>query len=325
MIEDIQQLARSCFGKNSIEECSLQELQNAVREYPYSAPLQLILSEKMRSQHPSLYQKQLQKTSLYFHNILWFDYLVNQEEYIQEDFIIAMSSKKTLDGEFETEDTLFNKDNGSQKDIEVMSDDIGHESRLTEPGIHLDESSQQIKVEDQIESHVFEARNEIHERPQTIDETGHQPEQTQEEPSEQKPSSLAETPVREEENVTAFEPFHTVDYFASQGIKLTLDEKPKDRFGQQLKSFTEWLKTMKRLPQTEIVKNLETGSEQKVQTLAEHSLHEPEVVTEAMAEVWEKQGNYQKAADVYAKLSLLNPSKSVYFAAKIEQLKKGKS
>ena len=56
--------------------------------------------------------------------------------------------------------------------------------------------------------------------------------------------------------------------------------------------------------------------------LAEHSLEDREVITEAMAEVWEKQGNASKAMEIYSKLSLLDPSKSVYFAAKIEDLKK---
>ena len=40
-----------------------------------------------------------------------------------------------------------------------------------------------------------------------------------------------------------------------------------------------------------------------------------------MAEVWEKQGNPEKAIDIYNKLSLLEPSKSTYFAAKIEEIK----
>ena len=37
-----------------------------------------------------------------------------------------------------------------------------------------------------------------------------------------------------------FEPYHTIDYFASQGIQPKLEEKPKDQFSRQLKSFTEW-------------------------------------------------------------------------------------
>ncbi len=89
-----------------------------------------------------------------------------------------------------------------------------------------------------------------------------------------------------------------------------------------MKSFTDWLKIMKRLPVSEIAKNVNAVTEQKVDQLAEHSLENREVLTEAMAEVWEKQGNKAKAIEIYSKLSLLDPPKSAYFAAKIEDLKK---
>jgi hypothetical protein len=116
-----------------------------------------------------------------------------------------------------------------------------------------------------------------------------------------------------------FEPFHTVDYFASQGIRFSEEEKPKDKFGQQLKSFTEWLKTMKKTPPAAVVES--QPADQKVEKLAAVSIADRAVVTEAMAEVWEKQGNQAKALEIYEKLSLLNPSKRAYFAAKIEHLK----
>lgn len=119
-----------------------------------------------------------------------------------------------------------------------------------------------------------------------------------------------------------FEPFHTVDYFASQGIRFKEEEKPVDKFGKQLKSFTDWLKTMKRLPVAEMGKTVEIQAEKKVEQLAGQSIADREVITEAMAEVWEKQGNVFKAIEIYSKLSLLEPSKSPYFAAKIEELKK---
>lgn len=119
-----------------------------------------------------------------------------------------------------------------------------------------------------------------------------------------------------------FEPFHTVDYFASQGIKFREDEKPVDKFGLQLKSFTDWLKTMKRLPVSEISNAVEPKTEEKVDQMAEHSLTDKEVLTETMAEVWLKQGNVLKAIEIYSKLSLLDPSKIAYFAPKIEGLKK---
>ena len=130
-------------------------------------------------------------------------------------------------------------------------------------------------------------------------------------------------PFNPETAKLSFEPYHTVDYFASQGIKFKEEEKPKDRFGQQLKSFTEWLKTLKKAPETAAGSTpTATGPEdKKVTQMAAHSLAEGEVVTEAMADVWEKQGNHEKAIETYRKLSLLNPSKSAYFAAKIDHLK----
>jgi len=139
---------------------------------------------------------------------------------------------------------------------------------------------------------------------------------------EEKPlfKTIIETPAAKGDLL--FEPYHTVDYFASQGIKLSkIEADSKDKLGRQLKSFTEWLKSMKKLPQVSIDKILSQNEESKVVADATHSIENKEVITEAMAEVFEKQGLTEKAAEVYRKLSLLNPGKSAYFAAKIEVLK----
>lgn len=117
-----------------------------------------------------------------------------------------------------------------------------------------------------------------------------------------------------------FEPMHMVDYFASQGIKLSDEVQPADKLGKQLKSFTEWLKTMKKIHvENEIEATVKTDD--NVQLLAENSNTETEVLTESMAEVFARQGKLGKASEVYQKLSLLNPAKSTYFAAKLENLK----
>ncbi len=122
------------------------------------------------------------------------------------------------------------------------------------------------------------------------------------------------------EQTFVFEPYHTIDYFASQGIKLTLEENPSDQLGKQLKSFTDWLKIMRRLPQKEREIVPDRAAEQTIQTIAAHSVVGREVVTETMAEVLAKQGMPARARAVYEKLSLLNPDKRAYFATKIEQL-----
>lgn len=147
-------------------------------------------------------------------------------------------------------------------------------------------------------------------------------EETAEVASEPAPVVVPEQKA-ETEGEIVFQSYHTIDYFASQGIRLQQADLTKDRLGQQLKSFTEWLKSMKKLPNAEgiVAGPEEEGRQQAVIQTAANSIQEKEIITEAMAEVWAKQGNHEKAIDIYDKLSLQNPSKSAYFAAKIEQLK----
>ena len=119
---------------------------------------------------------------------------------------------------------------------------------------------------------------------------------------------------------SAADAFEHAQIFASQGIKLSQEALQTDKLGKQLKSFTEWLKTMKKVHPEKVVAIAEQ-TELLVQNLAEKSNIEDDVLTEAMAEVFAMQGKNNKAIEVYEKLSLLNPLKSAYFAAKILPLK----
>lgn len=117
-------------------------------------------------------------------------------------------------------------------------------------------------------------------------------------------------------------PYHTIDYFASLGIKINM-EAGKDELSLKVKSFTAWLKTMKRLQpcaETVTIKDiqaiLDTQNEKENQSEA--------VLTETMAEVYLKQGLREKAIEVYDKLSLQNPLNSHIFADKISQIKENK-
>ncbi|MBC7850658.1 MAG: hypothetical protein H7Y31_13030 [Chitinophagaceae bacterium] len=129
-------------------------------------------------------------------------------------------------------------------------------------------------------------------------------------------------PAVVEDGAPVFEPFYTIDYFASQGIRLKAEDLNKDKFGRQLKSFTDWLRSMKKLAPVEVVSRTETVEpDPEIQQTAEQSIAANDVETEAMAEVWIKQGKTGQAVEIYQKLSLQNPAKSDYFAAKIDQLK----
>ena len=136
------------------------------------------------------------------------------------------------------------------------------------------------------------------------------------------PSAPSDPVIQKEEAAPlVFEAYYTIDYFASQGIKAPAEVQPGDKLGRQLKSFTEWLKTMKRLPQAQVETVTDESEQQHIRQVAANSLEQKEVVTETMAEVLVKQGKNPEAIAIYEKLSLLDPSKSAYFAAKIENLK----
>ncbi len=118
-----------------------------------------------------------------------------------------------------------------------------------------------------------------------------------------------------------FAPYHMIDYFASQGIKLNLEENPTDPLTRQLKSFTDWLKVMKKLPSQSIAEKTDDQEVDRIRHFAAHSIDEREILTESMAEVLAKQGMYENAIALFQKLSLIYPPKSAYFASRIEQIK----
>lgn len=117
-------------------------------------------------------------------------------------------------------------------------------------------------------------------------------------------------------------PYHTIDYFASLGIKINI-EGEKDDLSMKVKSFTAWLKTMKRLQpgaETVTIKDIQSI----LDTNNEKENPADAVFTEAMAEVYLKQGLTEKAIEVYDKLSLQNPLNSHIFADKISKIKENK-
>ncbi|MGB4770231.1 MAG: hypothetical protein WBP58_02155 [Chitinophagaceae bacterium] len=149
---------------------------------------------------------------------------------------------------------------------------------------------------------------------------------TVEEPEQETvPQPLEEAPKTAEPVVAdlgiPFEPLYTIDYFASQGIKIAAEATPKDQLSLKLRSFTEWLRAMKKLHPEKIDKDFNQDQEEQVRVIAESSNATEIVYTEAMAEVFIKQGKRGKAREVFEKLSLLDPGKSAYFAVRIKELK----
>jgi hypothetical protein len=353
MSERIHALAFQLFGKSSVEECDLEEIKKLTAQYPFFAPAQFLLLQKLKSGPQEEYAAQLNRAVLYYHNPLEFEHIIVSDRFITETDIEPVKeiqdieepalepAVESITGNEVVEETQAigetaiqpAPDSGPEDKPDTVRDAI-EEALANEviPGEGEDLAVEEVQVEgnivEEVESRIMGDTGQAKEIPPIEKETETTLQAHHNETAPALPGSgdlpklrtFTGEAVPDLSGTLSFEPYHTVDYFASQGIKISQEEAGKDKFGKQLKSFTEWLKDMKRLPASELQK-LEKGSEKKVQHLADDSVHASEVLTEAMAEVWLKQGNRDKALEVYKKLSLLNPSKNAYFAAKIDNLK----
>ena len=319
MSERIHVLAQQLFGKSSVDECALQEVKNLANRYPYFAPAQFLLLEKLKKENSPEYTAQLQKAVLYYHNPLEFEYFISSERFETEiDFEESVPSTViSHDGEVTPFEATI--------PVEEIRKPVIDEVVVLEPEpVNTETEQTGIPSEEIVPSEEIDLpkpeTNPAEEEVMSAEAENMMTENI-ERVLEQEEEQMQE-PVPASTNDLVFEPYHTVDYFASQGVKLSQEETGKDKFGKQLKSFTDWLKTMKRLPSKEISQTIDSASESKVQHLAADSVHDADIVTEAMAEVWIKQGNREKAIETYNKLGLLNPSKKAYFASLIENLKR---
>jgi hypothetical protein len=313
-------LSQQVFNK-PLDDCSEQEIKSFVEAHPYFSPAQFLLLKKL-NKNSEAYQKQYQKAILYYHDPFGFDFLVNAENYNIDIEERGAGDTDQLSKNIEQGTSNIEQGSGN---IEQGTRNIEQGTRNIEQRTGNIEHDYHVKIKEE-KSNLISSLSNIDDEQETpppeLVSTGND-EQVYQDNIHKGTKALqtfaenTHAPIKE----LTFEPFHTVDYFASVGIKLSQEEVTKDRMGMQLKSFTEWLKTMKRLPVPELEKKLGGDNEQKVENMAAHSVQNADVFTEAMAEVWIKQGNVSKAIEVYNNLCLQNPSKRAYFAAKIDHLK----
>ena len=297
---------KALFKKESLQEVEQTQLQEYISQYPYSSIGHLLLAKKNKELGVS-YTKEAARVSLYIHNPVWAPAFLSSEIVpYAEDTPIKMNEtgiQSFYSGENDLPETTTEKiiDEGM---IAPGDQTVPGITSVYEPIINTETEPTVNEISAENETIISSPENKMIVEEEKV-AIQHQPE--------------TEKLIPEKELL--FEPYHTVDYFASLGIKLKPGELGNDKLGRQLKSFTEWLRSMKRVSATiteEVPADIATDA--LVQKNAEESIEGHEVETEAMAEVWIKQGKTSRAKAIYQKLSLINPSKSHYFASKIEQL-----
>jgi hypothetical protein len=287
MMKETDYMIQSLFQRESMDEMTLDELKSHAEAFPYSSIIQFLYTCKLKSQYHLDFPEAVSKTALFFDDSSWLNYQLREE------------GEK---GNFRK--ILYGSQHNDTNEVEGLN--LPAEGREVE-GLNLPAEDRGVEEVDFDENEggfhdpaIVQAIKKIElQDPNTNPASG--------------------TNKDFEFQLT---PYHTVDYFASLGIKINM-ENEKDELSLKVKSFTAWLKTMKRLqpgPETVTVKDI-----QSILNTQNDKENQPEaILTEAMAEVYLKQGLREKAIDVYDKLSLQNPLNSHKFADKISQIKENK-
>jgi hypothetical protein len=319
-----------------LKETTVADLEMMAYQYPWFGTAQLLLAAKQKQTGAFNADKQLQKAMIYFTQPLWTSMQLNKFVAVEsntvelaqptETFVAMDENDASLDAEANIEaedirdeqnvnivtDTVVDAEYVLQAEADKEADQLLKDADLESEAEAMIEADAQREVADFMTNADAELAAEA-----TIGSDFAKEELMNEEKPLQVELKLVEPG---DKPVFTFEPFHTVDYFASQGIKLREEKLDNDQLGKQVKSFTQWLRSMKKI-YVEEQKELGAIEEKEVQSIAIESNQQTEVVTETMAEVLAKQGKKAQALDLYRKLSLLHPEKSVYFASRIDELK----
>jgi hypothetical protein len=351
MQQHIHTIVKHFFQKDTLQEVPEQVLQQFTEDHPYSSVGHWLLAKKVHDTAPERATAQSASAATWFNNPLWLHWTLQEHEPVAETLLIPslpkeepVTARTIVAPEPQQPEAETSADLPQPAAVETVAPiveetpapqevaaatPVAEETEPLETEIFIPGVAEPVSLIEETPAPAAVAESPIEavapEVPETPAETPAPVAETPQIPAIPKTGLLDNfKPVISESEEPVFEPYHTIDYFASQGIKLR-QEDLKDKLGKQLKSFTEWLRSMKRIAPTqseEILPNpFDENMQQSIQEIAGHSVEGKDVVTEAMAEVWVKQGSKQKAIAIYEKLSLLNPAKSPYFAARIEQIK----
>ncbi|MFN8252807.1 MAG: hypothetical protein U0V75_13140 [Ferruginibacter sp.] len=313
-------------------------LQQLVKEYPYFTPGQFFLLQQLDEQDAA-YPEQAAKTSLLFNNPHWLHYKLQQTATARPAPVVPMYAENA-DNDDDNAAIVHDYEAAPVQPAEIAVISTGHTPPEATPvnEVYAEESDNDddnavLTASISAEAETASSSSEAHtssagetvspgqEISGSEDNAAEEAGTNNHEPMPNIKISLkAPETAAPGDKELSFEPMHLVDYFASQGIKLSEELQTGDKLGKQLKSFTEWLKTMKKV-HNPANPGASSSAEVAVQALAEKSNAENEILTEAMAQVFTQQGKTAKAIELYEKLSLLNPAKSAYFAAQIDKLK----
>ncbi len=79
MTSGMPSLLDAIFGKQKLEEISLEEIYSVIGEFPSFNAAHFLLSRKLKAENDPAYNEETKQTALYFNNPVWLQLLLNEE------------------------------------------------------------------------------------------------------------------------------------------------------------------------------------------------------------------------------------------------------
>ena len=154
MSERIHVLAQQLFGKSSVDECDLQEIKDLVTRYPYFAPAQFLLLEKLKKENSPEYSSQLQKAVLYYHDPLEFEYFISSDRFETDVFFEEKSELPGARHQQEDEESIPVIAAPDGEIINVNTEDALTETEAENFEVQLDEVPGSIEAVNEHENSI---------------------------------------------------------------------------------------------------------------------------------------------------------------------------
>ncbi|MDQ2862518.1 MAG: hypothetical protein M3R50_02505, partial [Bacteroidota bacterium] len=217
-----------------------EALKKNADDFPFSSLTGfLLLYHYKKMSHPA-FEATAKKVALLFNNQNWLQFQLDDAlpQHGEQSLVNPENEKELQDNPGEFEDELPVEISSEQNFVKQAEAELLPESNDVEKVIESDEPFSNINAETSQDQDI-ESENENEETQIPANNlTGNSIENIKIDDGNSRSADL---------EAVAFEPLHTVDYFASQGIKISEEFLQNDKLGSQMKSFTEWLRSMKKL------------------------------------------------------------------------------
>jgi hypothetical protein len=284
-----------------LNENSMEQVNMLVKEFPYCQTAQLLYLKNLHKTNSIHYYSQLKITAAYTSDRKALYHLIND----------IFESKKNDNGTQNPVNIVENIEENIKEDLTQQQND---ENKNSEIKIEIENNTEQFNIIEEKKSEIEILTN--------ISEINDKNEQLEEIVEKKKfkndnndfPIINKTEPLKEQQKLSFIEWLKFVDQ-----NKITPIEYKKNKTSDKeskIDLINKFIKEQPNLsqaqPKTEFFSPI---------NVAKHSVIDNEdFVTETLAKIYIKQGNFQKAIKIYEKLSTTYPEKNIYFAEQIKKI-----